>query len=124
MSALDFSTQRPSYEHDSQLHFCLLAATLCVHCKVMSSQAYIVCRVHRGVFDSEFYIIVGDVSALVGVNSVQVKQPPEQGKEVQGCVQVYLVREESGRFLVELPGQAVIGGLRTWVDKEAFASPC
>ena len=67
---------------------------------------------------------MGDVSALVGVNSVNVKQQPEQGKEVPGTVVVYVVKEEHGRFLVELPGQAVIGGLRTWVDKEAFASPC
>jgi hypothetical protein len=47
---------------------------------------------------------------------------PDSGKQVEGQVLAYLVEEESERALVELPGQAVVGGLRTWVPKNLFAS--
>jgi hypothetical protein len=68
------------------------------------------------------YVVVGDSSAFVDHMNVKVNVRPDSGKQVEGQVLAYLVEEESGRALVELPGQAVVGGLRTWVPKNMFAS--
>ena len=83
---------------------------------------YVRCRVSRGFFGSEFYVVVGDSSAFVDERNVKVEQAPAKGQEVDGSVLAYLVREEDQRALVELPGQAVVGGLRTWVPRETLAS--
>jgi hypothetical protein len=83
---------------------------------------YVRCQVSRGFFGSEFYVVVGDSSAFVDQSSVKVDKAPDTGKEVEGKVLAYLVKEESERALVELPGQAVVGGLRTWVPRSMFAS--
>lgn len=89
----------------------------------MATQAkYVRCQVSPGFFDSEFYVIVGDVSALVSTRDVKVEQAPQPGKQVQGVVLAYLVEEERDRALIELPGQAVVGGLRTWIGKDTFTS--
>lgn len=83
------------------------------------------CQVSLGFFDSELFVMVGDVSALVNVNSVRTDQgrKPEQGKPIPGLVIAYLVLSEEDRALIELPGQAVVGGLRTWISKDALAAP-
>lgn len=83
---------------------------------------FVYCRVSPGLFDSEFYIILGDTSAFVDRSNVKVQSAPQKGSQVDGQVLVYLVDEERDRALVELPGQAVVGGLRTWVPKDAFAA--
>jgi hypothetical protein len=82
---------------------------------------YVRCKVSRGFFGSEFYVIVGDSSAFVDEQSVRVESRPDKGQEVDGSVLAYLVTEEDQRALVELPGQAVVGGLRTWVPKATLA---
>ena len=82
---------------------------------------YVRCKVSPGFFGSELYVIVGDSSAFVDRESVKVDSIPEKGKAVDGSVLAYLVTEEDQRALVELPGQAVVGGLRTWVPRAAFA---
>jgi hypothetical protein len=78
--------------------------------------------VSPGFFGNEFYVVVGDSSAFVDHSNVKVNIMPDSGKQVEGEVLAYLVEEESERALVELPGQAVVGGLRTWVPKNTFAS--
>jgi len=83
---------------------------------------YVKCKVSPGFFGSEFYVIVGDSSAFVDKESVKVSCIPEKGKEVDGAVLAYLVTEEDQRALVELPGQAVVGGLRTWVPRATLAA--
>jgi hypothetical protein len=82
---------------------------------------YVSCQIWPGTFDSEVYVIVGEVSALVDKRSVRTDHPLN-GAEVCGFVQVYLIEEEAGKALIELPGQAVVGGLRTWVPKETLAA--
>jgi hypothetical protein len=83
---------------------------------------YARCKVSRGFFGSEFYVVVGDSSVFVDSGSVKIDKTPDQGQEVDGLVVAYLVKEEDQRALVELPGQAVVGGLRTWVSKATLAS--
>jgi hypothetical protein len=82
---------------------------------------YARCQVLPGTFESEFYIIVGDVSALVDKRSVKTDNPVN-GVEVAGTVLVSLIEEKSDKALIELPGLPVVGGLRTWVPKETLAA--
>jgi len=49
--------------------------------------------------------------------NVEVKENPRDGDEVQGRVIACLIKEESDRALIELPGEPVVGGLRAWVPK-------
>ncbi|HEV2991058.1 MAG TPA: hypothetical protein VG759_21645 [Candidatus Angelobacter sp.] len=88
----------------------------------MPTTKYVRCRVSLGLFGTELYVVVGDSSAFVDGSNVKVTKPPEQGKEVDGVVLAYVVKEEMERALIELPGQAVVGGLRTWVPKQLLAS--
>ena len=83
---------------------------------------YVRCKVSPGFFGSEFYVIVGDSSAFVDQSSVKLDKIPEKGAEVDGAVLAYLVAMEAERALIELPGQAVVGGLRTWVPRGILAA--
>jgi hypothetical protein len=82
---------------------------------------YVTCAVSQGLFDSEYYITLNDSSAYVDRANVQVKENPQNGDEVKGRVIAYLIEEKSDRALIELPGEPVVGGLRTWVPKGDFA---
>jgi hypothetical protein len=82
---------------------------------------YVRCRVSRGFFGNEYYVVVGDSSAFVDRSNVTFEGTPETGKQIEGKVLAYVVAEEPERALVELPGQAVVGGLRTWVPRAMFA---
>lgn len=88
----------------------------------MPTTKYVRCRVSLGLFGTEFYVVVGDSSAFVDRFNVKVATTPEQGKEVDGTVLAYVVAEEPEKALIELPGQAVVGGLRTWVPRQMLAS--
>lgn len=88
----------------------------------MDIKIYVRCRVSPGFFGNEVYVVVGDSSAFVDQSNVKVDNKLEKGKQVEGRVLAYVVAEEAGRALVELPGQAVVGGLRTWVPRNMFAS--
>jgi len=87
----------------------------------MFKTIYVTCSVSQGIFESEFYITLKDSSAYVDRVNVQVKENPHDGDEVQGRVIAYLIKEESDRALIELPGEPVVGGLRAWVPKADLA---
>ena len=87
----------------------------------MSKTIYVACGVSQGIFESEFYITLKDSSAYVDRVNVQVKEDPRNGDEVQGRVAAYLIEEQSDRALIELPGEPVVGGLRSWVPKADLA---
>jgi len=87
----------------------------------MINQLYARCQVWPGTFDSELYVILGEVSAIVDKRNVKMDSPVN-GAEVPGSVLVYLIEERPDKALVELPGQPVVGGLRTWVSKEFLAA--
>ena len=86
----------------------------------MARSGYVNCRVSLGFFDSEFYVVVNDSSAYVDRKNVVVDRIPARNVEVEGKVLAYVVDEKSGEALVEIPGQAVVGGLRTWVPANTF----
>jgi hypothetical protein len=84
---------------------------------------YVHCKVLPGLFDTELYVLInGSSSAYVTRNSVKIKVNPTHGQQVDGQVLVYIVTEEKDRSLVEVSGEAVVGGLRTWVPNQMLAS--
>lgn len=85
---------------------------------------YLRCRVSRGMFDSEFYVMIGDsAAAYVDERNVRVKsRPKEHAAEVDGEVLVYLVAQRDNEALVELPGEPVVGSPRTWVSKQLLTA--
>jgi hypothetical protein len=44
---------------------------------------------------------------------------PTAEKPVDGFVLAYVVQEAGEKVLVQLPGEPVVGGVRTWVEKNA-----
>lgn len=91
------------------------------HIIMINQMKYVRCQIWPGTFDSEVYVIVGEVSAIVDKRNVKTDNPLN-GAEVCGSVLVYLIEEKVDNALIELPGQAVVGGLRTWVPKETLAA--
>jgi len=87
----------------------------------MSKTLYVTCTVSQGLFDSEFYITVKGSSVYVDRVNVKVHQSPQNGDEVEGQVIAYLVEEKSDHALIELPGEPVVGSLRSWVPKADLA---
>ena len=83
---------------------------------------YVRCKVSLGNFETEFYVIVDGSSAFVSRDSVKVDRPPEGSRQVDGQVLAYLVAEESDKALVQLPGEPVVGGLRTWVPRSSLVA--
>ena len=86
----------------------------------MAKLGYVNCRVSLGFFETEYYVVVNESSAYVDRNNVFVDHVPPRNKEIDGKVLAYVVDEKADRALVEIPGQAVVGGLRTWVSTNSF----
>ena len=86
------------------------------------NDAYITCEVLPGMFSTEYYVLVHDSSYYVHRDHVRVSREPQTGSSVVGQVFGYVIDREPGRTLVQLPGEAVVGGLRTWVDNSALTA--
>ena len=84
-------------------------------------EVYVPCRVSRGFFDSECYVMLNDSSALVSRRNVRIASDRPSGTEVDGFVLAYVIECEHDKILVQLPGEAVVGGLRTWIDRTVLA---
>jgi hypothetical protein len=85
-------------------------------------KVYVRCKVLPGLFDSEYYVLVnGTSSAYVIQSNVKTNRKPEHGSEIDGQVLAYLIQQEKNRSLIELSGEAVVGGLRTWIPNEMLA---
>lgn len=83
---------------------------------------YVKCKVLPGLFDTEYYVLVnGSSSAYVIRSSVKTEANPQHGAETDGKVQAYLIQQDRNRSLIELSGEAVVGGLRTWVPNDILA---
>jgi|HubBroStandDraft_1064217.scaffolds.fasta_scaffold1733988_1 hypothetical protein len=81
---------------------------------------YVRCKVSLGIFETEFYVSIKEsAAAYVDRSFVKVPHIPEMSDELDGHVLAYLVREDehNGHALVELSGEAVVGGLRNWVPQ-------
>jgi hypothetical protein len=72
------------------------------------------CRVSRGFFDSELLVIVANSSAYVSRDNVTLSGDLAAG-EVEGLVSAYMIQKSGDKALIELPGEPVVGGARTWV---------
>jgi dCTP deaminase len=72
------------------------------------------CKVSRGFFESELLVIVAESSAYVNRDNVKTTGDPASG-EADGFVSAYVIERSGDRTLIELPGQPVVGGARTWV---------
>ena len=86
---------------------------------------YIRCKISPGLFGSEVFVVLSGSSAYVDRSNLRwLEREPEPGKEVEGEVLVYVVDENAERddVLVQLPGEAVVGGLRTRVPRSLLAS--
>lgn len=79
---------------------------------------YVDCVLAPGFFDNELYVIVGDSSAIVSRHDVKVTHEPKDQMDGQGKVCVYVIERKADRLLIEIPGQPVVGGLRTWIHQE------
>ena len=89
----------------------------------MVSTTYVRCKVLPGLFEGEFYVLVnGSSSAYVTRANVKTSGIPRHGAEVDGKVLAYIISQQDDRSLVELPGEAIVGGLRTWVPNALLAS--
>ena len=82
---------------------------------------FVRCKVSQGTFDTEYFVILDSTSAYVDRDDVKVQSAPTRGSEVDGSVRAYLIQETENKFLVELTGQAVVGGLRTWIPRTQLA---
>ena len=87
------------------------------------SAAYISCEVLLGLFTTEYYVVLnGDSGYFVNRLNVRVPEEPRRDHRVIGKVLGYIIEEHQGKTLVQLPGEAVVGGLRTWVDNTALSA--
>jgi len=77
---------------------------------------YVRCRVLPGLFEGEFYVLINDSSsAYVTRTSVRAKAIPSHGIQVDGEVFAYIINRRGDESLIELSGEPIVGGLRTWV---------
>lgn len=79
---------------------------------------YLDCVLASGFFKDELYVMLGDSSAFVERQKVQILQEPNGLNNGKGKVCVYVIEREADRLLVEIPGQPVVGSLRTWVSSK------
>lgn len=81
------------------------------------------CQVLPGIFETEYYVLVNGSSAYyVSRDNVSVSTQPTSNNAVDGKVLGYLVADQGDKVLVQLPGEAVVGSLRTWVDRAALSA--
>lgn len=87
------------------------------------SAAYISCEVLLGLFTTEYYVVLnGDSGYYVNRLNVRVPEEPRADHRVIGKVLGYIIEQHQGKTLVQLPGEAVVGGLRTWVENTAVSA--
>jgi hypothetical protein len=78
------------------------------------------CRVKPGMFDNEYVVLVNDSAAVVSSGNVTVSHTPVTLQGVDGSVRAYLVEEHEHNAVIELPGESVIGSLRTSVPRGSY----
>jgi hypothetical protein len=83
---------------------------------------FINCRVSPGLFNTEYYVVVDSSGYFVSRMNVRVNEEPLSDRPVAGKVLGYFIERDKDRTLVQLPGEAVVGGLRTWVDNTAVSA--
>jgi hypothetical protein len=88
----------------------------------MAHVRYVRCKIEPGLFKTEVYASVLGSSVYVDRSAVRITRHPQNGEAGEGEILAYLIDEgPDDRALVELSGEPVVGGLRTWVPKTALA---
>lgn len=85
------------------------------------TSVFVRCKVFQGIFDNELYVIVDKSSAYVDRGSVKLLSVLGE-KGAQGEVLAYIIQESEDKALVELPGEPVVGGLRSWVPRSQLVA--
>lgn len=72
-----------------------------------------------GFFSSEYYVRLstGDAYIVDRSNITVDREPQNRADEIEGKVIAYVVDQTPTALLVELPGEPVAGGLRTWIPR-------
>jgi hypothetical protein len=83
---------------------------------------YVTCEVLPGLFDTEYYVLLSTSAYYIHRDNVRVREQPRAEHRVPGQVLGYVIATEPGKTLIQLPGEAVVGGLRTWVDNSALSA--
>jgi hypothetical protein len=86
-----------------------------------ASRVLVRCRVARGFFASERLVMLGKASVFASRSQVELATDPPEGEAADGQVVGFLIHRTGDRALVELPGDAVVGGLRSWVPASDVA---
>jgi hypothetical protein len=86
----------------------------------MNARTLVSCVVSRGFFSSEYYVKLSTGDAyIVDRNNVRVDHEPESRTEsVAGKVVAYVIDQRPSDLLIELPGEPVAGGLRSWIPRD------
>jgi hypothetical protein len=85
------------------------------------SAVYLHCQVLPGIFSTEYYVLVNGSSAYyISTKNVNLRGTLNPDKPIDGLVRAYVVQEQGDKVLVQLPGEAVVGGVRTWVERRAI----
>ncbi len=85
--------------------------------------AYVKCKVLPGLFNTEYYVLVnGTSAAYVNRSNVRIESAPRHGVQVDGSVFVYVINRRDNESLIELSGEPIVGGLRTWVPNALVAA--
>lgn len=88
-----------------------------------TTTAYVRCKVLPGLFDTELYVLVnGASSAYVNAGRVRFVGTPAHNTPVDGTVLAYVITKRGDESLIELPGQPMVGGLRSWVPNNLLES--
>ncbi len=87
----------------------------------MVEERYIRCKILPGLFETELYVSVLGSSVYVDKSVVRVIRDPQGDEPGEGMVLAYLVKWAGDKVLVELTGEPVTGGLRTWIPAADFA---
>lgn len=85
----------------------------------MNEKTFVSCVVSRGFFSSEYYVTLSTGEAyMVDRSNVRVDHKPENRDDaVPGKVIAYVIEQRQSELLVELPGEPVAGGLRSWIPR-------
>jgi len=85
----------------------------------MTVKTFVSCLVSMGFFSSEYYVKLstGDAYIVDRINVNVDREPQSRTEEVEGKVVAYIVDQNPSALLVELPGEPVAGGFRSWIPR-------
>ena len=71
---------------------------------------------------STYVMVNGSSAYYIHKANVELTKQPAAGQAVIGRVKAYVVEQQEDKTLIQLPGEPVVGGVRTWVQSEAVTA--